>query len=225
MMSGGLWCTHYHNQGFAVDFVDQRLVERLLRGEQAAFNEFFAQNFGRLYRFAAVRLKDDAAAHDVVQETLCRALRNLRNFRGEAALFTWLCQICRSQLSEYFERHGRELKRFVPIEDDPTIQAILDVMSAPGADPAEVSRRHEVLRFVQVALDHLPSHYGNALEWKYVEGASVEDIAARLGMQHAAAQSLLQRARAAFREMFEELYGSTSALQTFGTDEGLTSSP
>ncbi|HYM33903.1 MAG TPA: sigma-70 family RNA polymerase sigma factor [Steroidobacteraceae bacterium] len=204
-------------------FADRRLVERLLKGENAAFNEFFSQNFGRLYRFASVRIRDEAAAHDVVQETLCRALRKIRSFRGEAALFTWLCQICRSQLSEYFERHGKDFKRFVPIEDDPEIQSILDAMSAPNSDPAEVSRRNEVLRFVQVVLDHLPPNYGNALEWKYVEGASVEDIAARLGMQHAAAQSLLQRARLAFREMFEELYGSANVLQTFNADTALTS--
>jgi RNA polymerase sigma-70 factor, ECF subfamily len=206
-----------------LSFEERRLVERLLRGENAAFNDFFSQNFSRLYRFASTRVHDEAAAHDIVQETLCRAIQNLRSFRGEAALFTWLCQICRSQLSEYFERHGRHLKRFVPIEDDPSLQAMLDSMAAPNADPAELSRRGEVLRFVQVVLDHLPPHYGNALEWKYVEGASVEDIAARLGVQHAAAQSLLQRARLAFREMFEELYGATSALQTFGSDAGLTS--
>jgi len=201
---------------------DRQLVERLLRGENAAFNEFFAENFGRLYRFASLRIKDEAAAHDVVQETLCRALRNLRGFRGEAALFTWLCQICRSQLSEHFERRGRHLKRFVPIEDDPAIQSMLEAMAAPNSDPAELSRRNEVLRFVQVVLDRLPSHYGNALEWKYVEGASVEDIAARLGVQHAAAQSLLQRARLAFREMFEELYGMANVLQSFGADGELT---
>jgi RNA polymerase sigma-70 factor (ECF subfamily) len=206
-----------------VSLEDRHLVERLLRGENAAFNEFFSQNFGRLYRFVSLRIRDDAAAHDVVQETLCRALQNLRTFRGEAALFTWLCQIGRSQLSEYFERHGRQLKRFVPIEDDPEIRAVLDAMTAPDADPAVLSRRGEILRFVQVVLDHLPPHYGNALEWKYVEGVSVEEIAARLGVKHAAAQSLLQRARLAFRDMFEELYGAASALQTLGADEGLTS--
>lgn len=202
----------------SVNSQERRLVERLLRGETAAFNEFFAQNFGRLYRFAAARIRDEAAAHDIVQETLCRAVRTLHAFRGEAALFTWLCQICRSQLSDYFERHGKHLKRFVPIEDDPDIQAALDSMAAPAADPAQLSRRDEVLRFVQVVLDRLPPNYGNALEWKYVEGVSVEEIAGRLGLQHAAAQSLLQRARAAFRDMFEELYGAASALRIFEED-------
>jgi RNA polymerase sigma-70 factor (ECF subfamily) len=72
-----------------------------------------------------------------------------------------------------------------------------------------------VSRLVQVILDKLPVRYGDALEWKYVEGLSVDEIAQRMNLQHGAAQSLLQRARLAFREMFEELYGASHALQLF----------
>ncbi|MGD9842585.1 MAG: RNA polymerase sigma factor [Steroidobacteraceae bacterium] len=196
-------------------FEDRRLVTRLLKGEQRAFDEFFTANFDRLYRFAMTRMNDADAAKDVVQETLCRALRNIAGYRGEAALFTWLCQICRSQLSEYFEQQGRRARRFVPIEDDPHVQAALEVMAAPDSNPELMARRTEVSRLIQVVLDQLPAHYGNALEWKYVEGSSVEEIASRLGVQHAAAQSLLQRARLAFRELFEDLYGAHSASQIF----------
>jgi len=192
---------------------DRKLIASLLRGEEAAFNDFFSQYFGRLFRFACIRLQDEDAARDVVQETLCRALRNLRGFRGEASLFTWLCQICRSQLSDYFERHQRELQRVIPIEDDPAIRAALESIAAPGADPAQLAHRNEIMRLVQVALDQLPIRYSDALEWKYIEGISVEEIAQRLKIEHGAAQSVLQRARLAFRDLFEELYGATNILQ------------
>lgn len=196
-------------------FEDRRLAERLLKGEERAFNEFFNTYFSRLYRFAVTRMSDDDAARDIVQQTLCRALRKIDTYRGEAAMFTWLCQICRSQLSDYFEHQGRQAKRFVPIEDDPQIQAALETMAAPDTDPELTARRGEVSRLVQVVLDRLPPRYGDALEWKYVEGISVEEIATRLGLQHGAAQSLLQRARLAFREMFEQLYGASHALRLF----------
>jgi RNA polymerase sigma-70 factor, ECF subfamily len=198
-----------------MNFEDRRLAERLIKGEESAFNEFFNNYFSRLYRFAITRMGDDDAARDIVQQTLCRALRKIHTYRGEAALFTWLCQICRSQLSDYFEAQGRYAKRFVPVEDDPQVQAALDAMASPDTDPELVARRSEVSRLVQVILDRLPTRYGDALEWKYVEGLSVEEIAARMGLQHGAAQSLLQRARLAFREMFEELYGASQALQLF----------
>ncbi len=198
-----------------MNFEDRRLAERLAKGEESAFNEFFNTYFSRLYRFAVTRMRDDDAARDIVQQTLCRALRKIDTYRGEAALFTWLCQICRSQLSDYFEYQGRQAKRFVPVEDDPHIQAALDAMASPDADPELVAGRFEISRLVQVVLDRLPVRYGDALEWKYVEGLSVEEIAQRMNLQHGAAQSLLQRARLAFREMFEELYGASHALQLF----------
>jgi len=51
-------------------------------------------------------------------------------------------------------------------------------------------------------LDYLPAHYGSALEWKYLDDLSVREIAARLGMGEKAAESLLTRARRAFRDAF-----------------------
>jgi RNA polymerase sigma-70 factor (ECF subfamily) len=190
---------------------DQRLIRALLGGEEAAFNAFFAEYFDRLFRFASLRLGDEDAARDVVQETLCRALRNLHKFRGEAALFTWLCQICRSQLADHLERCGRRLRHVVAIDDDPDFQAVLESVAAPNADPAEQLHQGQMLRLVQLVLDRLPSRYGDALEWKYVEGVSVEVIAARLQLPHVAAQSLLQRARSAFRTVFAEVAGTAQA--------------
>ena len=58
-----------------------------------------------------------------------------------------------------------------------------------------------------MVLDHLPLRYGNALEWKYLKGKSVRQIAMRLGLSPKAAESLLGRARSAFRDGFAELGG------------------
>ena len=56
-----------------------------------------------------------------------------------------------------------------------------------------------------MALDRLPAHYGNALEWKYVYGFSVEEIAAKLGVGLDAAQSVLARAKRAFHDVYGTL--------------------
>ena len=59
-------------------------------------------------------------------------------------------------------------------------------------------------------LDRLPGRYGDALEWKYIEGHSVEEIGQRLGIGHTAAQSLLARARVAFRDGLEAVFGASA---------------
>ena len=87
------------------------------------------------------------------------------------------------------------------IDDNPAVRAALESLPADAhSDPAGVANRADVLKLVQLVLDYLPAGYGNALEWKYVEGLGVNEIAARLKVTPLAAESLLARARRAFRE-------------------------
>jgi len=187
---------------------DRRLVSRMLAGEAEAFESFFDQCFPGLYRFALSRVRQDpAAAEEVAQATLCKAVAKLSTFRGEAALFTWLCTFCRHEISAYFGRQGRSSPEVALIEDSPEIQAALDALARQGENPETLLRRRELSHLVRVTLDQLPSRYGDALEWKYVEGLSVVEIAQRLGVGPKAAESVLTRARDAFRRGFAELCG------------------
>ena len=189
-----------------VYFEDRQLVKALLKGNERAFEQFFDENFPRLYRFAAARLGNDPdAARDVVQAALSQALIKLSSYRGESALFTWLCAICRNEVADWVRRNARYREYIVLTEDDETIRAAVDSLAdARMNDPRNVYQRTELARLVQVALDRLPPRYADALEWKYIQGHSVKEIAARLGVTVEAAQSLLARARRAF----EDIYGT-----------------
>lgn len=192
---------------------ERELVRAMLAGEERAFNTFFTAFFPRVYRFALPRLNGDAeASKEVVQATLVKAVNNLGNFRGEAALFSWICQICRHQIIDYARANRRHSQRIVLIDDSPELQAALESIEAPEEDqPMQKYGSAETRRLVKSVLDRLPSRYGDVLEWKYVEGHSVEEIGELLGVGHTAAQSLLARARTAFREALETVFGSTAA--------------
>ena len=86
------------------------------------------------------------------------------------------------------------------VDDLPEVRAALDSLDA--------LQRKETARLVQVVLDRLPDRYGDALEWKYIEGLSVAEIAVRLGVATKAAESLLARARTAFRDAFSAVHGA-----------------
>lgn len=192
---------------------ESELVRRMLAGDQRAFDAFFDGHFSRLYRFALPRLAGDVeATREVVQATLGKAMRKLSHFRGDAALFTWLCQICRREVVDHLRAHRRHANHVVLIDDQPDLRAAIESLEAPDEyDLVKTYGRAEVGRLVQAVLDRLPARYGDALEWKYVEGHSVEEIGVRLGIGHAAAQSLLARARLAFRDAIERVFGSTAA--------------
>ncbi|NNE60826.1 MAG: RNA polymerase sigma factor [Woeseia sp.] len=186
---------------------DRQMAQRLLAGDEAAFRQFFDEHYGRLYRFALSRLGgDQVAAEDIVQQTLSKALRKLASYKAESQLQTWLCAICRNDIADWYRARGRYEERIVLAEDLPGIRAAVDSFQAPAAaDPVKNFQRTESVRLIQVALDRLPVNYGNALEWKYVEGYTSREIAEKLDIGYEAAQSLLARAKRAFADVYSEL--------------------
>jgi RNA polymerase sigma-70 factor (ECF subfamily) len=191
---------------------DRQLVNAMLAGEERAFREFFETYFPRVYRFALPRLnRNEDTAKDVVQNTLIKSMRKLGDWRGDASLFTWLCQICRREIADQVRSQQRRSSKVVLIEDSEEVRAALENIAAPASDdPLRRADSAELKRLVHAVLDRLPSRYGEALELKYVEGHSVEEIGERLGIGQTAAQSLLARARVAFREGLESVFGAAA---------------
>lgn len=179
---------------------DKALARRLTDGDEAAFEEFFESYFQRLFRFALARLGNDVeAAREAVQAVLCKAVNKLDTYRGEASLFTWLCSICRYEILD--QRRARSKVEL--IDDHPRVRAALFTLASSESEHPETGlERREIVRLVHATLDHLPARYGSALEMRYLEGRSVDDIAARLELGYKATESLLSRAREAFRKGF-----------------------
>ncbi len=185
-----------------VHFEDRALAARMQAGDEAAFATFAERCIGPLYRFAGSRLGGDPElALEIAQTTMTKALSNLASYRGEAALLTWLCSCCRNEIRMHFRR-----QQSAPVE----VELAEDLEPSSGfhhaaTDDAEADllRKEEALQ-VHMALDGLPEHYARALEWKYVERMPVVEIAARLGLQLKAAESLLSRARASFRGSYDK---------------------
>jgi len=192
---------------------DRELIERMSGGDERAFSEFFDAYFPPMYRFALSRVGGNAgAAEDVVQTAMSKAVTKLHTFRGEAMLLTWLLTFCRHEVSAYWRAAHREPSTRAFPEDVPEVEAALDSLSAgeSGHDPESIAARGETTRLVHVVLDRLPRHYGDVLEWKYIDGSSVAEIASRLGVGLKAAESLLTRARGAFRDAFGAVAGGVA---------------
>jgi RNA polymerase sigma-70 factor (ECF subfamily) len=188
-------------------FDDKKMAKRLIAGDERAFGQFFDENFSRLYRFALARLSNDSeVAAEVVQSAMSKALSNISKYRGESALFTWLCVICRRDIADWWKKQSRYREHIVLTEDYPDIREVVESLDAPADDhPLQQYQRHEAARLIQVALDRLPPMYGDVLEWKYIEGYSVKEIATRMNLSPDATQSILARAKRSFREIYSTL--------------------
>ena len=184
---------------------DRKLVKRILAGDEKALKAFIDEYFPRLYRYARHRLSNEADVDDVVQVVLSQAARRLETYRGEATLLTWLVQICRHEISRQLHRASRDQDIMAPFLNDDLLRSVVESIEIDDScEPEADSRRTELIGLIQFALDQLPEHYASALELKYIEGFNSREIAERLQTSDEATQSLLARARRAFREVCSE---------------------
>ena len=172
------------------DAEERDLVIRLRSGDESAFETFAEHYIAGLYRFALRRLDHDRElTREIVQSTVCKVIEKLDSYRAEAPLFTWLCACCRNEIAAHFRRAGRRPKEVELVEDV----------------PQEHADESDTTELVHAALDRLPPTYARAMEWRYLDGLEVAEVAQRLALTYKAAESLLSRARSAFRDAYDEL--------------------
>lgn len=174
------------------------LVERLRRGDVRAFETFADEFLPPLLRYARHRLpRHPELARDIAQATACVVVEKIATFRGESSLRTWIFACCNHEIAAYFRRAGRrpqevELKEF-------------DGWEETAGGPEVELLRNERIDLVHEALERLPPLQARAMEWRYVEGLGVDEVARRLDATYKAAESLLSRGRSAFRRAYARL--------------------
>lgn len=194
---------------------DRSLVRRMLAGDERAFDEFADEYTKALFRFAMSRLDGDRElALDVAQTALCKALAKIETYRGDATLFTWLCSVCRNEIFTHF-RSRKSAPEETPLDDNVTPIASWE---QGRVLPDQALLRGETAAAVHIVLDLLPGHYAEALEWKYLDRLSVKEIGRRLEVGTKAAESILTRARKAFREGYQRVVGESVSPGLSGSD-------
>jgi RNA polymerase sigma-70 factor, ECF subfamily len=183
---------------------DRALVSRMRSGDQRAFDEFFKLSAPRLIAFIARRTAlDPATLEDIVQSALIKAVRHLASYRGEAALFTWLTEICRNELADEHRRANRR-PAHLSLDEPAAAHRWGGMLRAPDVhEPVSLLQAAAERAEIMKALDGLPANYALVLEAKYGDGLSVETIARQLGLTEIAVQSMLARARKAFRRRWQ----------------------
>ncbi len=184
---------------------ERDLLNRMQAGEESAFDVFADRYIPGLYRFALRRLVGDREiARDLVQSTVCKVIEKLGSYRAEAPLFTWLCAVCKNEVAAHYRRLDRR-PREVGLDEEDGVVAAASALASPTAGVEERLELLERRDRVHIALDRLPPAYARAVEWRYLEDVPVTEIARRLGSSYKATESLLSRARLAFRTAYESL--------------------
>jgi RNA polymerase sigma-70 factor (ECF subfamily) len=173
---------------------DLELAGRVSRGDEDAFNTFYAHHADLVFGFIVHLLKGKRTdAEEIWQDTFLAAIRRLPSYQGQGRLLSWLYGIARHKVSDFWRRNGMENSALIGSPRDP--RELMD----SGPLPDEVLNRSALRVRLIEALAELPGDYRLALIARYAEERSVEDIARQLGRSYKAVESLLSRAKAALR--------------------------
>ena len=166
---------------------ERAIRDAVLGGDAAAWRAWYDEHFAPLAAYASWRCGGLAdLTDDVIQETWLTAVRRLAAFDPARGPFlAWLCGIAGNAARNAVRGRRRHHRRARPLD------------AAPEPAAAEKAER------VALALAALPEGYEAVLRAKYLDRMTVDEIAARRGTTAKAVESLLSRARQAFREAFD----------------------
>lgn len=151
--------------------------------EPKALQAYRDELYGFLYR----RVRDAAVAEDLVQDVLVKAYLQQRTLKQPAKLRSWLYQMTRHTLIDYFRLH----KSWEPLPDNLT-----------ETDPEDEQRaEHSLAQCLVPLLAALPEPYSAALRLAELEGAKHQQVASQLGLSLSGAKSRVQRGRKLLRDM------------------------
>ena len=175
---------------------DGQLVERVKRGEKAAFDLLVLKYQSRIINLVSRFVRNPDDAMDVAQEAFLKAYRALPNFRGDSAFYTWLYRIAVNTAKNYLAVQGRR-----PQHIDQDIEEIEQIEGNTAlkeqATPERLLMTDEIQATVINAINRLPEDLQTAIMLREVEGLSYEEIAVVMDCPIGTVRSRIFRAREA----------------------------
>jgi RNA polymerase sigma factor (sigma-70 family) len=181
------------------------LIERLKKGDEAAFKEIVESSQGLVYNTALGIVQNPEDAEDVAQEVFVQLYESIRSFKGESKLSTWLYRITVSKAMDHLRKKKRK-KRFAYVQslfgaNDQLIYDPPDFVH-PGVSLDNKEKAKELFK----AIDQLPPKQKIAFTLNRIEGLNYQEISEIMKLTVASVESLLHRARKNLRKNLETYY-------------------
>lgn len=169
-----------------------------------------------LYRYALLRLRDQTAAEDIVQETFLSAIQSLSSYSGKSTERTWLVGILKHKLVDHFRKTSREVP-FDPAETDlsefdPLFERTdefknhwHDTLSPRiwRSSPEKALEQDEFFGVLQNCLAKLPERVANCFAMREMNGLESDEICEILGLTSNNFWVMMHRARMSLRRCIE----------------------
>ncbi len=177
------------------------LISSFKKGDESAFSQIVLNYQNRLLQAATIVLGSEDEAMDMVQETFVKAYFNLKSFRGDSSLYTWLYRILYNLCISFLRR--KKIISFLSFENR---EESGDFVSQ-SPDPEEEFERKEILADVKNAVNKLPVKQRMIFAMKQFEDLKHTEIAEIMGITEGAVKSSYFHAVKKLREILNKYRG------------------
>lgn len=184
--------------------IDQALVERVQRGDRAAFDILVLKYQHRIVKLVSRYVYDYAEALDVAQEAFLKAWRALPRFRGDSAFYTWMYRIAINTAKNHLVSQSRRpVDHGLDLQDPEQYE--MQARMSDDTTPEHLLLTDEIHQTVMRTIDELPDELRTAIMLRELEGMSYEEIAQAMDCPIGTVRSRIFRAREAIDEKLEPL--------------------
>ncbi|MEQ8231814.1 MAG: sigma-70 family RNA polymerase sigma factor [Gammaproteobacteria bacterium] len=169
-----------------------------------------------LYAFAMLRVRNQAVAEDLVQETLLAALGAAHDFAGRANARTWLVGILKHKIIDHLRKAGRETREYteeeMPLSDAQWSEKFDHTghwIEPPRdwGDPAAVAENRALGAALEACIERLPEKARTLFVLREIDGLGTDELLATLGISSANnLWVMLSRARERLRTCLEQTW-------------------
>lgn len=153
---------------------DNLLIDKFLEGDESAFGMLINKYKRKIYLTAYRLLGNHEDASDITQEVIIKMYNELKNFRRESSIYTWLYRIT-TNLS-LNELKKKKIRNFFDFED------VDEWLFKDEKQSPELSyRENELSNKIQEAINKLPEKQRTVFTLRYYDGLSYEEISEILG--------------------------------------------
>ncbi|HXR99576.1 MAG TPA: sigma-70 family RNA polymerase sigma factor [Pyrinomonadaceae bacterium] len=170
---------------------DEIIVERALTGDAEAFGEIVRRWERRIFALTYGMLGREEDARDATQETFLAAFRNLRGFRGEAKVSSWLHRIA---VNQCISRQRRSKVRSESALDDAEETNAGSFATPLSYSPARVVEGRQETVAVRRAINSLPIELRQVVVMKEFEELTFREISEALDLPLSTVKSRLYTA-------------------------------
>jgi RNA polymerase sigma-70 factor (ECF subfamily) len=170
---------------------DEKLVERCLQGDDAAW-ETIVNSFGRrVYNLSYRYTGRKEEAEDLTQEIFIRVYQNLKSYRSDAGTFqNWVLKVGRNLIID----HYRQTRRFQQAAGTEEMET-MNLRDNKLPNPHRAAEQLEASRFLQDGLQALSPELKEAIILRDLEGMAYQEIAELLSIPEGTVKSRINRGR------------------------------